>query len=244
VSVYDVASGTELYSIPAPTDGFTVATFSAGGSKAVLATPSYNPKQAPARVSVWDVASTKRLASLDLPGVGAVSAALAPDGKRLVTAGVKQSEKGGGECALAVWDAAGQKKGEYSEEGGFNTPFAAAAPDSKSAAVVTSKGALAAFDLDTAKLGRTFDTGRRTPVAPPAFSPDGKSLAVACQPDFATNTAPVLVFDWQTGKVKHTFASSGPVVCLAFSPDGKWLVTGSSDTTATVWDLSQEAKGK
>jgi hypothetical protein len=30
----------------------------------------------------------------------------------------------------------------------------------------------------------------------------------------------------------------GPVIAVAFSPDGKWVVSGSSDTTARVWDIS------
>jgi WD40 repeat protein len=31
----------------------------------------------------------------------------------------------------------------------------------------------------------------------------------------------------------------GPIRCLAVSPDGKFLVTGSADKTVKVWDLTR-----
>src|SRR5262249_28501254 len=42
-----------------------------------------------------------------------------------------------------------------------------------------------------------------------------------------------------TGGVRRRFAGHrGRVLCLAFSADGKTLVSGSEDTTALVWDLT------
>jgi hypothetical protein len=46
-----------------------------------------------------------------------------------------------------------------------------------------------------------------------------------------------------TGKERHTFSgTSGRVLTLSFSPDGKKLLSGSEDTTATVWDLTGELR--
>jgi WD40 repeat protein len=137
--------------------------------------------------------------------------------------------------------ATGAKEGTYSEEAGYNQPFVATAADNKSAALVTSKGRLVAFDLAAGKLGKSYDINRRVPGLAPAFSPDGKALALAVQAEYDEDrTASVLVLDWATGAVKHTFRSKGGTpVAMAFSPDGKTLVTGSTDTTATVWDVSK-----
>lgn len=242
LGVHDVATGAQQYVIPAPYDGASYAAFSPDGSKVVVASSSYDAKKTPAHVSVWDVAAAKRVAAVDLPGVGAVGAALTPDGKYLVTAARKPAEKGNGEFVVTAWEAAtGAKKGEFAEEAGFTQAFVAAAADNKTAAVVTSKGRVAAFDLATGKLGREYDTNRRPPALAPVFSPDGKRMAVALQADYsAQQVAAILVFDWATGEIKHTLgAPGGSPGAMAFSPDGKWLVTGSPDTTATVWDVSK-----
>ncbi len=240
LGVHDVATGTQQYVIPTPLEGSSYGIFAGNGSKVVVTSSSYNPKQTPGRVTVWDVASAKRASSLELPGYGTLSATITPDGKHIVTAGRKPAEKGNGEFIIAAWDAAnGAKKGEFVEEAGYSVPHVAAAADNKTAVAVTSKGALVSFDLTTGKLGKTFDINRRTPALAPVFSPDGKKFAVGCTADYTANqVSAVLVIDWESGTVKQTFSSpGGTVTSLAFSPDGKWLVTASPDTTATVWEL-------
>jgi WD40 repeat protein len=241
LGVHDLASGTQQYVIPVPYDGPSYATFSPDGSKVVIASSSYDTKKMPARVSVWDTAGAKRVAALDLPGCAALAAALTPDGKYLVTAARKPSEKGNGAFVVTAWEVATKTKmGEFTEEAGFTQPHVATAADNKTAVVVTAKGRLVTFDLASGKIGKTLDLNR-VPVIAPVFSPDGKKLAVACQADYnPQQTAAVLVFDWASGETKHSFqAPGGSPGTMAFSPDGKWLVTGSPDTTATVWDVSK-----
>jgi WD40 repeat protein len=242
LGIHDAATGSQEFVIPVPPEGYSNGSFTADGSKVVVATASYDTQRNPSRVAVWDVRAGKRVFAIDLPGYGTAAAAVTPDGKHVVTAGRKPSEKGNGTFVVTAWDAAtGAKKGELTEEAGFTAPQVATAADNKTAAVVTAKGALVAFDLASGKIGKTYDTNRRVPAIAPVFSPDGKTIAVATQAGYdEARTASVLVLDWATGATKHTFTlKGGNAGAVAFSPDGKWLVTGSPDTTALVWDLSK-----
>jgi WD40 repeat protein len=243
LGVHDVAAGTQLYAIPTPRDTKTAGAFSADGTKVVQSSSSYDHKKVPARVAVWDATAGKRLGGVELPGYSEVTGAVTPDGKHLVTAGTKPSEKGdANEFVVTGWElATGAKKGALTEPAVFGTPHVATAPDNQTAVVVTPKGQLVAFNIATGEKGKAYDLRRRMPGGAPVFSPDGKRLAVVCQSDFGPNpTAPVLVLDWPGGEIRHTFASPGVTPqAVAFSPDGKWLVTGSPDSTATVWDLSK-----
>lgn len=67
-----------------------------------------------------------------------------------------------------------------------------------------------------------------------AFSPDSKSLALINWRDNAISLTEVA-----TGRERHRFAAyTGHIFSLAFSADGKMLISGSDDTTALVWDLT------
>src|SRR5262249_50102554 len=67
------------------------------------------------------------------------------------------------------------------------------------------------------------------------FSPDGRTLAMGCY------TGEVRLWETTTGQERRTFTGHrGRIDAIAFSPDCRLLVTGV-DTTALVWDLSDEA---
>jgi WD40 repeat protein len=69
------------------------------------------------------------------------------------------------------------------------------------------------------------------------FAPDGKSLATAAGKWLPREAK---LWDVATGKLKATFKGGHKdiIIALAFSPDGRKLVTGSRDRTVQVWEVS------
>ena len=64
------------------------------------------------------------------------------------------------------------------------------------------------------------------------FSPDGSRLS-ACGGNSAT------IWNPRTGRQVATLSGhSSTILCMAFSPDGMHIVTGSEDTSARIWDVS------
>jgi len=70
-------------------------------------------------------------------------------------------------------------------------------------------------------------------MAPLAFSPDGRAIALGC------SDQAVRVWEVATGKELHHFGGRPiPVGQLAFAPDGRSLFAGGSGGPVRCWDLT------
>jgi hypothetical protein len=109
-------------------------------------------------------------------------------------------------------------------------PYRAGAfsPDGRAVAAAT-EGRLAVYEVASGKERARFK-GSAWKVA---LSPDGRVLAAAVD-------SAVLLWDVCLGQSLGRLAGhQAPVESLAFTPDGKALVTSSADSTALVWDVAR-----
>jgi WD40 repeat protein len=241
LGVYALPSGTQQFVIPGNTSLGTRGAFSADGSKLIQAISSYDPKT-PGRAAVWDSATGKKLGEVELPGVSDVAAAVSPDGKTLVTTAVKRDPKGPGNVIVTGWElATGKKVGEYAEPSeAFVVVPVAIAGDNRSAVVMSPRDGPIVVDVVAGTKTRALEGAKTRVGSILVVSPDGKTVAVSQRVGFEVKaTASVLLFDIESGKVKKTLAGMASVpTAMAFSADGKTLVTGFGDTTALVWDIA------
>jgi WD40 repeat protein/class 3 adenylate cyclase len=192
------------------------------GHRAAVARNNANPAAPSARMAVLDLRTGRHRSLEELPAKAwVVALQFTPDGKSVV--GV--SFEGG----LRVWDLASGKIVQ-TFAGGLNL---AVTPNGST---VLSEGV--AWDLSgTQRLGRTFRW--RTPAegcaVTPCFSihPQGSLMAEA----LADGT--VALVDLSTRRVVARLpARNGKEAeALAFSPDGRTLVTGGINGNVTMWDV-------
>jgi RNA polymerase sigma factor (sigma-70 family) len=229
ISWWDVATGREARQFRGGGKGVQALHLSADGKQLTSLDKD-------GTVRLWDAATGKAVRSWRLSNIFAAS--LSPDGKTLATRGGLMQE-------LQLRDVApGAEPRGFEGRGtdGFGKPVFS--PDGR--LLLTTTGTDTSLRLwDVAGMralrqlagpARSDAPAQRSQNATPAFSPDGRVLAVP------TRGGSVALLEVATGKERQTLAGGqGPISFVAFAPGGARLVTGSEDGTALVWDLQPQA---
>jgi WD40 repeat protein len=194
------------------------------------------------------------IAERDARGVGYL--AFSPDGALLV--GQLRDEVRTGQHWLKFWDRAGREVASFAGEPRDYFLYMAFSCDGRTLAVTNrARGGAGAklflFDLAGRTLQKAVALGEQGVVYPPAFSPDGRWVAVATLllPKEAGDEAlaedlpqpRIHLVEVAAGAVRETLvAPQGFPTAACFSPDGKTLATSGSGRVL-LWDLTKPPLG-
>jgi WD40 repeat protein len=184
----------------------------------------------------WEAETGQELLAIPFAPERCQGLALSPDGKTLFSAMMSG--------LVRVWDAqTGRELPLHIGQPGPAVSSPRLSPDGRHLAVMHGDR-VGVHDAATGKeLWRCPRPGGYAPKV--VFAPDGRTLAIA-----GSEGNRVQFWETATGQMRQELAEhTGHLRAIAFSPDGRLFATGSTDTTALVWDfralpLAQELAGQ
>jgi WD40 repeat protein/serine/threonine protein kinase len=224
VKVWDVAAGTVLMTLPCPASCGGI-TFSPDGRRLAAACDD-------GAVHLWDAATGREAGPLRGHTGLLWAVAFSPDGARLASASADKT--------VRLWDVATGAALVTLEGHSAEVRSLAFRPDGRLLASGGDDKTVRLWDVDTGRLVRTL--GHATSVLAVAFAPDGKTLVAGTDETRRVMTrepGEIKLWDPDTGAERMAWRGTyGAIKRVAFSPDGKRLVSGNTNWMLNVWDAA------
>ena len=171
---------------------------------------------------VWAAGTGAAIATLVGHTGSIIMSDFSPDGNRIASFGANGN--------LKIWDLAKSDIPSLSTDAGYEwTPSVALGPQMKWLASGSGDGQLIIWDLSNGQRLRTIR--RRSGISCLAASPDGGKLAVALD-----SRNGVEIWEPQTGKLLGNLSIPQWIDGIAFSPDGRHILTVGEKGHAALWD--------
>ena len=188
-------------------------------------------------INIWHVGSGKKVITLDGHSQQVLSIAFSPDGKTLASGGTDQTIK--------LWDLTSMK--EIATWKGHRNQVCSVAfsPSGRILASGSWDRTIRLWEVASGQNVAIIENGQMT-VSCVTFSPDGKLLASAEEltgkstpAARASVTCCIKLWDTATGNnIAVLEKQPGNIYTIAFSPDGKTLVSGGANKAIIIWDVA------
>jgi WD40 repeat protein len=217
---WDAGTGARLCTSP---EGKGSIVFSADGKQMLTSGPDNTGL-------LWEVDTGRKLQTFRGHGKEVFTLAFSPDGKRILT--------GSYDKTAILWDSVSGKALRTFRGHEYWIHQVAFSPDGKQVLTGAIDSKIFLWDVQTGEKQHELKGSRA------AFSSDGKLVAsghMVVESGRAHHL--LLLWDASSGKLlRHCQGHSHLIHSVTFSPDGRWLLTGSSDLRAILWDVETGEK--
>lgn len=237
--LWDVATGRELGDFAAHASAIQAVAISPDGTRIASGAKDGS-------VFLWESGTGQLLQRSEGHADSVLNLSFTPDGRLLASLGADQ--------AIQIRETqTGRAQQSISAANGRCVAFA---PDGRTLAVGHTGGTVTIWETASGKQLRQFQThpfrfdpdGERyvAPVSALAFAPDGKTLATGLDTDLEQREEVFYLYDLATTRlVRRIQVPPGDrdncrhsQAALAFSPDGKTLITGSGHKLVRLWEVA------